>query len=107
MPPSAASRDRALRRVRLAAWGVGLGAAALTGGLSVVAANAFKGHDGKARVTAAVARSVRAGAHVSVPPPQRVPPIAGQPAPLQPPPQPPAAAVPQEQAPAPAVSGGS
>jgi hypothetical protein len=107
MPPSAASRDRALRRLRVAAWGVGLGAAALTGGLSVVAAHAFKGHDGKARVTAAVARSARTGARVSVPAPQRVPAIAGQPAPLQPPPQPPAAAVPQEQAPAPAVSGGS
>jgi hypothetical protein len=111
VPPSAASRDRALRRVRLAAWGVGVGAAALTGGLSVVAAHAFKGHNGKARVTAAVARSPRAVKHVKVPPPERVPAIAGQPAPLQPPAQPPAqqppAAVPQEQAPAPPVSGGS
>jgi hypothetical protein len=119
MPPSAASRDRALRRVRLAAWGVGVGAAALTGGLSVVAAHAFKGHNGKARVTTAVARSTRAVTHVKVPPPERVPAIAGQPAPLQPPAQPPAqqsaqpptqqppAAVPQEQAPAPPVSGGS
>jgi hypothetical protein len=107
MSPSAASRDRALRRVRLAAWGIGVGAAALTGGLSVVAAHAFKGHNGKARVTAAVARSARTAARVSVPPPQRVPAIAGQPAPLQPPAQPPAAAVPQEQAPAPPVSGGS
>jgi uncharacterized protein YggE len=109
MPPSPASRDRALRRVRVAAWGVGVGAAALTGGLSVVAAHAFKGHDGKARATAttAVARRARAVAHVRVPPPQRIPAIAGQPAPLQPPPQPPAATVPQEQAPAPPVSGGS
>jgi hypothetical protein len=105
--PSAASRDRALRRVRLAAWGVGVGAAALTGGLSVVAAHAFKGHDGKTRLTAAVARTARAGARVKVPPPENIPAIAGQPAPLQPPPQPPAAAVPQQQAPAPPVSGGS
>jgi hypothetical protein len=59
-------------------------------------------------VTAAVARTTRAGARVKVPPPERVPPIAGEPAPLQPPAQPPAAtAVPQEQAPAPPVSGGS
>jgi hypothetical protein len=107
MPPSPASRDRALRRVRLAAWGVGVGAAALTGGLSVVAAHAFKGHDGKVRAATAVARRARAAARVTVPPPQRIPAIAGQPAPLQPPPQPPAAAVPQQQAPAPPVSGGS
>jgi hypothetical protein len=111
MTLSAASRDRALRRVRLAAWGVGVGAAALTGGLSVVAAHAFKGHTGKARATPAVARRAHAAARVRVPPPERVPAIAGDPAPLQPPAQapaqPPAAAVPQEQAPAPPVSGGS
>ena len=117
------ARDRALRAVRAAGWAVGLGAAGLTAGLSVVAAQAFKGHDGKVKVakTPAPVRRVVRPARVPVPPPQPVPAIAGVPAPVAPPPQAPAAAAPPvdqsaqpapapvpEQAPAPAaVSGGS
>jgi hypothetical protein len=86
--------------------GVAAGAAALSGLVSVVAAQAFKGHSTSASRTkharTAAPRPVR------VPAPQHVPSIAGAPpAPLQPPAQPPAAAVPQPAAPAPQVSGGS
>jgi hypothetical protein len=120
---AARARDRALRVVRTAGWAVGLASAGLTAGLSVVAAQAFKGHDGKTKVTTApapVRRLVRPE-HVSVPPPQRVPAISGAPAPITPPAQPPAATppvdqsapapvpapAPQQAAPPAAVSGGS
>jgi hypothetical protein len=89
--------------VRVVAWTTGLGAAGLTATLSIVAAHAFKGHDGTAKASAT--RPARAVARVRVPAPQKVPAIPAAPAPLQPPPQPPAAAPPAE--PAPQTSGGS
>lgn len=112
-PSAPHRRDRSLRRVRALGWGLGLGAAGLTAWCSVVAANAFKGHDGSAP------EAVRAPAHhgrrVAVPGPERVPAISNDPAPLAPPSAPPAAAPRQappapQPAPAPppeAVSGGS
>jgi len=106
-------RDAMVRRVRNAGRLVGIGAAGATAALSVVAANAFKGHDGrKARTVARVAAS-RPAPRTSVPPPEDVPAISGAPAPLQAPAAPPAsaavpqAAVPQEAAPPPETSGGS
>jgi hypothetical protein len=106
MPPTdPAARDRSVSAVRLVAWVTGLGAAGLTAALSVVAAHAFKGHDGKAKA-ARLALSARPVARLNVPPPQDVPAISGAPAPLQPPAQPPVAAPPPEQAPA-QTSGGS
>lgn len=106
MPPTdPAARDRSVRTVRLVAWVTGLGAAALTAALSVVAAHAFKGHDGKAKAASPV-RSARPVARLKVPSPQDVPAISGGAAPLQPPAQPPAAAPPPEQIP-PQTSGGS
>ena len=101
--PSPSRRDRDLRRLRGAAWAVAAGAGVLAAGLSVAAAHAFKGHDGTAR-SSAVAPAARA-AGVRVPPAQRVPPIAGDPLPLQPPAQAPAPA-PEPAAPA-ETSGGS
>ena len=101
--PSPSRRDRDLRRLRGAAWAVAAGAGVFAAGLSVAAAHAFKGHDGTAP-TSAVAPAARA-ARVRVPPPQRVPPIAGDPQPLQPPAEPPAPA-PEPAAPA-ETSGGS
>jgi hypothetical protein len=106
MPPTdPAARDRSVRTVRLVAWVTGLGAAGLTAALSVVAAHAFKGHDGQAKA-ASLVRIARPAARLKVPPPQNVPAISGAPAPLQPPAQPPAAAPPAEQDPA-QTSGGS
>jgi len=100
---SPSRRDRDLRRLRGAAWAVAAGAGVLAAGLSVAAAHAFKGHDGTARSSAAApaARTAR----VRVPRPQRVPPIAGDPLPLQPPAEPPAP-TPEPAAPA-ETSGGS
>jgi hypothetical protein len=92
------TRDRSVRTVRIVAWASGLGAAGLTAALSVVAAHAFKGHDGKAK-SASPVRSARPLARVTVPPPQDVPAISGAPAPLQPPAQPPAAAPPPTEQP--------
>jgi hypothetical protein len=92
------ARDAALRRTRRLIAGVAAGAVALSGLLSVVAAQAFKGH---ATTTAPAARSQRA----QVPGPQAIPATGdGEAAPLQPPAQPPAASDP---APQPQVSGGS
>ena len=105
--PSPAGRDRAVRRVRALAWSVAAATAALSAGLSVVAAHAFKGHDGRVKTTAA-APSPRAAARVHVPRAQHVPAIAGAPAPLQPPPAAPTAAPPQpEPQRQPETSGGS
>lgn len=104
-PTDSAARDRSLRAVRLVAWVTGLGAAGLSAVLSVVAAHAFKGHDGKATAAGPV-RSSRPLARLTVPAPQDVPAISGAPAPLQPPGQPPAAAAPTEQVPV-QTSGGS
>jgi hypothetical protein len=103
--PSPAGRDRAVRRVRVLAWSVAAATAAFSAGLSVVAAHAFKGHDGRVKTTAA-APSPRAAARVHVPRAQHVPAIAGAPAPLRPPPAAPTAAAPQPQ-PQPETSGGS
>ena len=85
---------------------VSAAAVALSGMLSVVAAQAFKGHQSDAATPAAGAPAPR---HVNVPAPERIPAIAGDPAPLQPPAQPPASAAPDPapSAPAPQVSGGS
>jgi hypothetical protein len=106
MPPiDPAARDRSVRTVRVVAWVTGVGAAAVTAGLSVVAAHAFKGHSGEARAASPV-RDAGPVTRLKVPPPQDVPGISGAPAPLQPPAQPPAAAPPTEQVPE-QTSGGS
>jgi hypothetical protein len=100
-------RDRALRQVRVLRWGIGLGAAGLTAACSVVAANAFKGHDGTS--LEAVRTPAHHGRRLRVPGPERIPAIGNDPAPLAPPSAPPAAA-PSQPPPAPApetVSGGS
>ena len=105
--PTPAGRDRDLRRVRGAAWAAGTAAAVLATGLSVAAANAFKGHDGRARTsTPAQPAQPARSARVRVPPAQHVPAIAGAPVPLQPPAAPPTAAPPQP-APQAETSGGS
>ena len=107
------ARDTALRRMRAIVAGVAAAAVGLSGALSVVAAQAFKGHP--RRVAPAPVPVAKAGdssptPRVSVPRPQAIPSIDGQPAPLQPPAQPPAA---QDTQPVPApvpepqVSGGS
>lgn len=97
------ARDAALRRTRALIVGVAAGAVALSGLLSVVAAQAFKGH------TATAAPATQSDG-TSVPGPQSIPQAQGDDAaPLQPPAQPPAASDPQSSAPAPEpqVSGGS
>jgi hypothetical protein len=100
-----AARDRALRRFRVVAWSLGATAVGATGGLSAVAARAFKGH-GRAHAAGAHALPRHHDRRVAVPPAQAVPPIDGQVAPLAPPPQPPAT-VPVPVDPQPPVSGGS
>jgi len=80
-----------VRRVRALAWTVAAATAALSAWLSVVAAHAFKGHDGQVSTTAA-----RSGARaVDVPRAQHVPAIDGAPAPLEPPAAAPTAVPPQ------------
>jgi len=106
----ARARDAALRRTRAIVVGVTAGAVALSGVFSVVAAHAFKGRQlHAATATATPASDAARPSGRRVPGPDAVPPIAGDPAPLQPPEQPPATPVPQPEAPAPApqVSGGS
>jgi hypothetical protein len=106
----ARARDAAVRRTRAIVVGVTAGAVALSGVFSVVAAHAFKGRKLHAATPTATATSHAARpSGPRVPGPDAVPPIAGDPAPLQPPEQPPATPVPQPEAPAPApqVSGGS
>ena len=77
---------------------------ALSGLLSVVAAQAFTGHP---QPTVTVTDTAPAStSRVPVPGPEDVPPIAGDPAPLQPPAQPPAAPIPAGAPEAPPVSGG-
>lgn len=100
-------RDLALRRSRGLVAGVAAAAVGLSGLASVVAAQAFRGHQRRAPVPAPVQRARTP--HVRVPGPDRIPSIAGDPASLQPPAQPPAPAptVPAPSAPAPQVSGGS
>jgi len=73
-------------------------AVALSGFLSVVAAQAFKGRAQGAAPTPSSADQTS---------PDRIPPATDDAEPLQPPAQPPAAADPQPSAPAPQVSGGS
>jgi hypothetical protein len=107
-PDRRRARDVALRRTRAIVAGVAAAAVGLSGGVAVVAAQAFKGRPRPTRTTATTAHAARTTGHrVHVPGPQSVPAIAGQPAPLQPPAQPPAPADPQPSAPAPQVSGGS
>ncbi len=106
------TRDAALRRTRAIVAGVAAAAVGLSGALSVVAAQAFKGHSQRPALSPAlVARDAdpSRAPRVSVPRPQRIPSIDGQPAPLQPPEQPPAATQDTQPAPAPEpqVSGGS
>jgi hypothetical protein len=96
---AARARDAAIRRTRMVIAGIAAGAVALSGLFSVVAAQAFKGHQqGAATATAA------ADAPAPTPPP-----AGADPAPLQPPAQPPAASRTPDAAPAPQpqVSGGS
>jgi hypothetical protein len=95
------ARDAALRRTRGLIAGVVAAAVALSGLLSVVAAQAFKGHT---KGAAPAARSDDAQSGSQVPGPDSIPQAQGDPAPLQPPAQPPAASDP---APDPQVSGGS
>jgi hypothetical protein len=110
------ARDSAIRRTRAMVVGVAAGAVALSGAFSVVAANAFKGRQSRAATATATPTATRADVGTSgrrVPGPDSVPPIANDPAPLQPPEQPPAQApaapAPQPEAPAPVpqTSGGS
>ena len=108
------TRDAALRRTRAIVVGVAAAAVGLSGTLSVVAAQAFKGHpqsSAPSPVPVAKGGDGSRSPRVSVPRPQRIPSIDGQPAPLQPPAQPPAATQDTQPAPAPApepqVSGGS
>ena len=107
------TRDAALRRTRAIVAGVAAAAVGLSGALSVVAAQAFSGHPQRsAPVPVAKAADRSRTPRVSVPRPQRIPSIDGQPAPLQPPAQPPAATQDTQPAPAapvpePQVSGGS
>ncbi len=111
-PWGPAARDAALRRTRRLTRLVVVGAAALSGAFSAVAAQAFKGH-GQARPRPAAPARVAPAPRVAVPGPQRVPAIAGTPGALQPPSAPPAAAAPAAQPapapppPPPVVSGGS
>ena len=100
--PSPSSRDRDLRRLRVTGWAVAGGAGVLAAGLSVAAAHAFKGHDGNTRASAPA--PLTRAARVRVPPAQLVPPIPGDPLPLQPPAEPPAPTPPTPQA---ETSGGS
>jgi hypothetical protein len=96
------ARDAAVRRTRAIVVGVAAGAVGLSGVFSVMAAHAFKGRQPRA-ASATSADAVPSGRRV--PGPDAVPPISGDPAPLQPP------ATPTQQAPSPApapqVSGGS
>ena len=96
-PGRARARDAALRLTRGLIVSIAAGAVALSGVLSVVAAQAFNGHSS----SATPARSERVG----VPGPQSIPQAGTDDAtPLQPPAQPPASSDP---APTPQVSGGS
>lgn len=101
------TRDVALRRTRGLVAGVAAAAVGVSGLASVVAAQAFKGHTGRAPAPAPLRRARTQHAHV--PAPERIPSISGDPAPLQPPAQPPAPApaAPAPSAPAPQASGGS
>lgn len=100
------ARDAAVHRTRAIVVGVAAGAIGLSGVFSVVAAHAFKGRPQRA-TPAATTDAQQSGRRV--PGPDAVPPIAGDPVPLQPPAQPPATPVPQPSSPAPTpqVSGGS
>jgi hypothetical protein len=100
--PNPAGRDRAVRRVSVLAWSLVAVTAGWSAGLSVVAAHAFKGHDGRVNTTVALPG---AGA-VRVPRAQHVPAIDGAPAPLQPPAAAPTALPPQPDV-QPETSGGS
>jgi hypothetical protein len=93
------ARDAALRRTRAAIACVAAGAVALTGVFSVVAAQAFKGHEADGTATTRVDDG---GATA-------LPSATEDPAPLRPPKQAPAAPDPQSSAPSPEpqVSGGS
>ena len=99
------ARDAAVRRTRAIVIGFAAGAVALSGVFSVVAAQAFKGH---AQPPATKTTTPEPVSGAAVPGPDDIPSISGDPAPLQPPEQPPAAA-PQPTAPTPEpqVSGGS
>lgn len=108
------ARDAALRRTRAVIVGAAAAAVGLSGALSEVAAQAFQGHPQHSEPSRVPATTAAGRAHaprVSVPRPQRIPAIDGQPAPLQPPAEPPAATQDTQPAPAPApepqVSGGS
>jgi len=93
-----------LRTARRVTRGVGLGALALTGALSLVAAHAVRGH---AKATPAAPATATASSGVTVAPPQHVPQIDGAPPAPQPPAQAPQPAPAPPPAPAPVVSGGS
>lgn len=107
--PDAVARNRALRRLRKAGWGLAAAAAGFTAVLSITAADAFSGHGRTTSAAPVPRRRVPVPAAVVVPPPQHVPALAGAPPPLQPPAAPPVAApaAPAPSAPAPQVSGGS
>jgi hypothetical protein len=96
---SARARDAAIRRTRKIIAGIAASAVALSGLFSVVAAQAFKGHQ-QGSVTATPADNA---------PTPAPPPAGADPTPLQPPAQPPAASRTPDATPAPQpqVSGGS
>ncbi len=108
------ARDVALRRSRVLIGGVAAGAVVVSGVLSAVAAQAFKGHARKATTSVPVRHAGRHArtTRIHVPLPQPIPQI-GPAAPLQPPAAPPSAApAPTAAAPVPTaappqVSGGS
>ena len=100
--PDQTRRDRSLERLRAASRGLAVAAVAAAAVLAAVAQHAFGGHSGEASA-ATVDRAV------SVAPPDDVPAIVSDPAPLQPPPAPPAPVTqpPPAAAAPPPVSGGS
>jgi hypothetical protein len=106
-PDQLRARDAALRRTRAIVAGVVAGAVGLSGLISVVAAQAFKGRAQAAATPPATAAPRHGARRLPVSPPQAIPSIAGDTAPLQPPEQPPADAQPSAPAPQPQESGGS
>ena len=90
-------RDTALRRTKVLIAGIAAAAVGLSGLFSVVAAQAFKGHQQPATTAT---RTDDGGSPAA-------PSTTDDPAPLQPPAQPPAASTPQPSDSPPQVSGGS
>ena len=101
-PVSPSRRDRSLRRVRRATLAVGVATVGLATTLSVVAAQAFKGHARQTAQDPAPVTKRPADRLVAVPAPQHVPPISSSGDSLQPPSAPPSSAAPPPASPPPA-----